>query len=862
MLRRHPTFAAVAVLTLALGIGANTAVFTLLDAVLLRPLPYPAADRLVMIWDTDPEFTDQRIGPTPANMLDWRVRTRSFDGMAAWYAGDLVTLQAPGTPEKIARANVTMDFFTLIGRAPLLGRTFTPEEVAAQAPVAVIAYGLWQARFGGDPEVVGRRIVLDGDAHDVIGVMPADFALPNRAVGLWLPWEFTRSWTQLGVVPRDYRYLRVIARLSDEVPIAGAQADLETVAAELAVEYPDTNAGWTPRLIGLRDELAGSTGPALLVLFGAVCFVLLIACTNVANLLLARATDRRREMAVRRALGAGRARIARQVLTESVLLALAGGVLGVAAAEVGLAALTRLAPANLPQLDGLGVDPRVLGFSLALSVVTGLIFGVVPALDSAGAAGAGDLRHDRRAGAGRGHQRTRGVLVVLQIASALALLVGAGLLLRSFVRLLEVEPGFDADRLLVVRVFPDAARYSTTEQRLHYFDRLREQVGALPGVTAVGAATGLPLNAFNNTPLIPYWAAERPDRATTGAPEAEITMVTAGFFGAMRIPLLRGREFDSRDDADAPRVVIVNQALANQVWADGDPVGRRLMLDYSRPGVYPYEVVGVVGSTRALGLKISPPPAIYMPHAQVAYVTMHLVARTSGPPLALADAVRREVLALDPAQPAHSVTTMAALVGAARATDRFAMVLLGVLAMLAVGLALSGVYSLLAHTVSQRRREFGIRMALGARLEDIVGLVMRQEAMLVTLGLAIGLLAAFGLSRTLTALLYDVSSADLPTYVVSPLAIGLVALAAVYLPAAAPREPLRWKPCGASDPATVLARTARLERRRRPASGSPPSGRGSWDCSRPRAGRSSGGLSVPRRSGPGPGPGLLDSAGC
>ena len=782
-LHRDQWFAAVVILTLAVGIGANTAVFSVLDATLLRPLPYPDADRLVLIWDSNLDQADQRIGPTPANMLDWRARTRAFDGMAAWYAGDLVTLQAPGEPEKISRANVTADFFALLRREPLLGRTFTAAETAEHAPVVVLSHGLWRRRFGSDPMAVGRPVVLDGIAHDVIGVMPPDFTLPNRDVGVWLPWDFVRGYARRGSVPRDFRFLRVIARLADEVSLPLAQADLDSVAAALAAEYPETNAGWQPRLVTLRDELVGGdVRTAILILFGAVCFVLMIACTNVANLVMSKTADRRRELAVRRAIGAGPSRLARQLLTESVLLAVAGGLLGVFGAWLGLGALTRLAPADLPQLDGMAIDGRILAFSVTVSVATGLLFGSVPAFQGVAGHDAFDLKADHRTGTGRSHQRVRSALVVLQLASALALLVGSGLLIRSFVRLLEVEPGFDAEGVLVVRVFPDEDRYDTSDERLEYFRRLRERVLALPGVTAAGAATGLPLNAFNNTPLSPYWAAERPPR-TTGVPEAEVTMVTVGFFQAMRIPLLRGRDFDERDDADAPRVVIINEALADEVWPDGDVVGRRLMLDYGRSGPVAFDVVGVVGSTRALGLKVTPPPAVFMPHAQVPYVTMHLVVRTRGAPSALSDPVRREVLALDPQQPAHGVTTMTALVDEARATDRFAMVLLGLLALLAVGLALCGVYSLLAQAVTRRQREFGIRMALGARLDHIVSLVMREGSILVALGLVAGLAAALGLSRSLSAILYEVSPGDVATYLVSSLLIGLVALAAIYVPA-------------------------------------------------------------------------------
>ena len=782
-LGRNPGFTLVIVFVLALGIGANTVVFSVVDAVLFRPLPFPAADRLVAIWDENFEKSLVHQGPAPGNLPDWRERSQAFDGIGAWYAGEPRTVRDESSAEKVSATRVTTDFFSVFGREPQIGRTFDAGEVEREDEVVVLSHAYWTRRFAGDPGVVGSNILIDEEPHRVLGVMPADFVVPNRDVGFWLPWDFNLSYAHLPEVPRDYRFLRVVARLKSDFGIEQAQTDLDRVTSSLAGEYPTINGGWRSRLVPLDEEMVGDIRPALMLLFGAVGFVLMIACTNIANLLMARTSDRQREMALRSAIGASRLRLFRQLLTESIMLSSLGGTLGIAGAFAGLSLLVGWAPADLPRFDEIVLDARVLLFAVGLAVASGVIFGSLPALHSIRTDLSSCLK-DGSQGAGTtgGRRRVRDVLVVAEIAGAMVLLTGAGLLMQSFVRILEIDPGYDRENVLVARTFPDPEKYSGADSRLGYFDQLRERLAALPGVISVGAATGLPLNEFNNTPTRPYWR-EGTSTLAEDAAQADVTMVTGGFFKTMRVPLVSGRDFDERDTITAAPVVIVNHALASSLWPGEEASGKYLVVDYSRRAAYPHEVVGVVGDMRTGGMRTDPRPEIFMPHRQVPYVTMNVVVRSSTDSALLVAPVRAVILDMDPTQPVHSVTTMEDLIASAVAGDRFSTYLLGVLSFLALVLAASGIYSLMAYSVSRRHHEIGVRLALGANRGNILRMVAAQGSLLTVSGIAIGIVLALGLARGMSSLLYGISAADPLTIAGVSLVLALAAAAATVVPA-------------------------------------------------------------------------------
>ena len=778
---RKPAFTAAIVFILALGIGANTAVFSVVNGVLLRPLPFPEPDRLVMIWDVSPDPSRPKDGPSPGNMIDWRSQNTVFDGVAAWYATQPKTWRDNNDAEKVQAAQVTTDFFSVFARAPQLGRTFEAAEVERQDRVVVLSYGFWQRRFNGDSAVLGRNILLDETPHQVVGIMPADFAMPNKDVGIWVPWDFKKGYAQLPAVPRDYRFLRVVARLKTGLTIRQAQHNMDAISAGLE-QYP-VNKGWRTRVIPLTDELVGDLRPVLLVLFAAVSCVLLIACTNISNLLLTKAAGRSRELAVRAAIGASRFRMVRQLLTESLILSLAGGAAGLASAFLGLRVLMSIAPPDLPRFDEATIDANVLGFTLLISILTALFFGFLPTLHATRGDLAGSLKtNSSGTGVGRLQRRFGMALVIFEIGAAFTLMAGAGLLLQSFLNIIQVPKGFDADNVLVMRVFPDARVYRTGEQRLTYFGTLKDRLRALPSVQSVGATTGLPMNQYNNAPNRPYWREDLPI-PEGGAPEGQISMVTVGYFETMKIRLLSGRNFDSTDHANSQPVVIINSTLARKLWKDAEPVGSHLMIDYAARGKYPYLVVGVVDDVRGEALRVAPEPEMFLPHAQVPYATMNMVLRTDGDPMNLANAVRRVVLELDPTQPVYSITTMNDLIRGTLAREQFSSVLLAVLAGLAAVLATFGTYSVMAFFVSHRTREIGLRMALGAQTHDVRGLVLRQGAVIAACGVGFGFVCSLGLSRPMSAMLFGVSTVEPVVFIGVPVLLSLTALLASYIPA-------------------------------------------------------------------------------
>lgn len=796
-LRKNAGWTLLIVLTLALGIGANTAIFSVVNAVLLNPLPYSEPQRLVMLWERNAELGKEKEQPSPGDFLDLRTQTQVFDSVTAWYE-TAFTLQGEQDAEQVTAAKVSVEFFQVLRAQAAQGRVFLPHETAGVATGAgsagaqnsngdrlvVLSDGLWRRRFGADPALIGKQITINRETWQVLGIMPAGFAMPSTEVDLWTPWDLARSYGPQRFPagpPRDWRFLRVLARLNDGVTMEQAQSQLNTLYAGLAERFPQTNRGWGASLTTLREEVVGKTRLSLLVLFGAVALVLLIACANVAGLLLARAAARQRELAVRTALGAARARLLRQLLTESLLLSLLGGALGLGLTCVGLDLLIALAPADVPRLHEVAVHGRVLAFTFGMSVLTGLLFGLLPAWKGTQTDLTTALKEGGTRGAtsGAAQQRWRNALVVAEIALAVVLLAGAGLLVRSFNRLRAVDPGFDARNLLTMHITLDGAVYG--RRAAEYYQQLIERLEALPSVVSAAAVTTLPMNNVGVDFDRPYWREGAPEPGGNGD-KVDVRMATPGYFKTLGITLLRGRNFSAQDRRDTPAVLIVNESMAKQVWPNEDPLGKRLMLDYNR-GKYAYEVIGITRDIRYYGLRSAPQPEVFIPHAQNAYLPMNIVVRTAIPPAQMISTVKAEVRALDATQPVHNVVTMEELLARSLAPERFSMGLLGVLAALALVLAATGIYGLMSYLVSQRVHEIGVRMALGAQTQDVVKLVLGQGLRLALAGVAFGLLTALAVTRWFASLLFGVSATDPLTFTVIVGVLLLVALVACWIPA-------------------------------------------------------------------------------
>ncbi|MDQ3803685.1 MAG: ABC transporter permease [Acidobacteriota bacterium] len=780
-LRTRPGFAAVAVLTLALGIGANTAIFSVVNAVLLRPLPYEDPERIVRIGGTNQRRGAALGSFSPQDFFDWRERANVFEALAA-YDGWSPSLTGAGEPERVEAARVSPGFFGVLKVSPALGRDFLPaEEQRGNHLSVILSHPFWQRRFGGDPRVIGRSLTLNGHGYTVVGIMPAGFAGPKFTGGdfeqaeLWAPFAPDLSqWT------RDGRSVdAAIARLKPGVSLAQAQAELDAIAAQLQRQYPDTNAGIGAAAASLHEQAVGAIRPALLTFLVAVGLVLLIACANVANLLLARAAARQKEIAVRMALGAGRARIVRQLLTESVLLAGLGGAAGLLLALWATSLLVALGSDAIPRPDEIAVDARVLGFTLGVSLLTGIAFGLAPAL----AASRPDLNETLKEGGrsqtfGRGRKRVRGVLVVSEVALSLLLLIGAGLLVKSFVRLRRVDPGFDPRHVLTMNAFLPGARYPEEWQHAAFFEKVLERVRALPGVESASVVSNLPVSG--NYDRISLYVEGQTPAAREDIPDAERYMVDAEYFKTMRIPLLGGRPFNDRDTAEAPPVVIVNESVARRFWPGESAVGKRVRTDPSRPWL---TVVGVVGEVRHYSLEAAPNMQLYLPHRQVPSQVMTFAVRSAGDPGAQAAAVRGQVWAVDKDQPVYDVRTMGQLLSESLAQRRFTMLLVGVFAGVALLLAAVGLYGVMNYAVAQRTHEIGIRMALGAQRGDVLRIMLGQGMALTLGGVGLGLVAAAGLTRVLESLLYGVSALDPAVFAGVTFILIAVAFLACCIPA-------------------------------------------------------------------------------
>ncbi|HEX5725049.1 MAG TPA: ABC transporter permease [Longimicrobiaceae bacterium] len=784
-LRRSPGFAAVAVLTLALGIGANTAIFSVLQAVLLRPLPFADADRLMVFWNQYAGGGPQKGAISPSEFADYRRSLRAFESTAAvtdWNAN----LTGRGEPERVQGFIVSPNLFDVLGVRPALGRAFAPGEgVEGNREVAVLSHALWQRSFGADPAVVGTTVRLNGNTYTVVGVMPPEVRFPDapgllfpERADLWVP----RAWESFAD-ERGNQYLRVVGRLREGGTAEGAAAELRALAARFQAEYPESYpvaSGWRPVAIPLREEYVGQVRPALLVLAGAVGLVLLIACANVANLLLARSAARRREIAVRSAVGAARGRLVRQLLTESLVLALAGAVAGVALASWGVAVLARVGPRSIPRLEETTVDLRVAGFALAASLLTAALFGLVPALQLARPAAA-VLGAAGRASPDRGRRRLRSFLVAAQVALAVVVLVGAGLLLRSFARLQGTDPGFDPRGVLTFQVSLPPLRYDSLDQRVAVWDEVLGRVAALPGVRAAGGVNPLPLSGD-------AWSASfmvegQPVPPGGEYPHAEYAAVSPDYFRAMGISLHAGRAFTGADRAGAPAVAVVDERLARRYWPGEDPVGKRLSLA-GQPDTVFTEVVGVVEHVRAVGLHQEGEPQVYVPLLQRSNRSAYMaVSAPRGDPLRLAAAIRAEVRRADPELPIAKVATMEQVLARATADRQFSLVVLAVFAAAALLLAAVGIYGVASYLVAQRTREIGIRMALGARGADVLRLVAGEGLAVVAAGIVAGTVGALAFARLLSGLLYGLTATDPLTYLGVALLLGAVATAALLLPA-------------------------------------------------------------------------------
>jgi putative ABC transport system permease protein len=746
------------------------------NAVLLRPLPFDDPERIVWLWDTQPQL------PTaPASLpdfLDWKAQNRSFEHLAAFQSGNMFLDSGDGTQDTRVGL-VTPEMFSLFHVSPVLGRTFTDEEtLPGRYRVAVLSHSMWQNRFGSDPNVSGRTIQLSGAAYTIIGVMPAGFSYPDRAE-LWRPLQIDPA-----KLDRGPHYLHIVGRLKSGVTLAQAQADMSAIAARLAQQYPEKIAGHGVKLERLTNVIVGDISLALFVLLGAVGFVLLIACANLANLMLARVGARQKEIAVRTALGASRLRIVRQLLTESVLLAVSGGAAGLLLATWAVSWLVSLSPDTIPRVHEISVDPRVAGFTLLVSVATGVLFGLAPALQVSRPDLTDALKESGRTTAGLRRNRLRSALVMSEVALSLVLLVGAGLMIRSFAKLSQVDPGFSPARVLTLGVTLLRTKYPADEQVAQLYSQILERAAAVPGVLSAGAISELPLSGSNTSD---YFTIEgRPAIAKEAEPLTEYRVVTPRYFESMGIPLLSGRDFAEADTRQSPNVVVINDAFAHRHFAGENPLGHRLKLQGQERD--PFLIVGVVGNVRDFGLDEQPTPEAYVPFLQDPLSTTYqrsvtIVARTKSDPRDVAGSLRSALASIDKSLPVYAIKPMTEYLRDSLSRRRFNLILLSVFGVVALTLAAVGIYGVISYGVTQRTHEMGIRMALGAQPRDVLKLVVRQAMLLALGGVGIGLLAAFALTRLMKSLLFDVGVTDPLTFAVIALLMTLIALLACLVPA-------------------------------------------------------------------------------
>jgi putative ABC transport system permease protein len=780
---KHPGFTAIVVITLALGIGASTAIFSVVDSVLLRRLPYRTAERIVAIQEFGKEGKRGQV--TSANFLDWRAQNTVFEHLAAIKV-TTANLALSDQAERIDLAQTNANFFDVFGINPQYGRLFIPgDEQAGHAPVVVVSHALWQRRFGGDPSLVGKPITLDGTNYSVIGIAPPGFQYPNKTE-LWLP--------PLRLVPemfpgqdvtqtRRMGYLAAVALLKPGVSQQQAAAEMETITARLRQQYPETNNVRFNKVVSLHEHVVGDTNKLLWLLLGAVTFVLLIGCANVANLLLASGASRQKEMAIRTALGASRWRVMRQLFTESTMLALTGGAVGLLVAFWGLAAITKLLPTNFPRLNEIHIDLRILGFTFVASVLTGILFGLVPALQISRADVQETIKETGRGASGsRRQSRFRQALIVVEVALSIVLLVGAGLLFRSFMRLQSVDTGFSPQQVLTAQLTPAGPNYRTNADAAKFYNQVIEKLSNIPGVQDAGIINTLPLDSG---PTSRFRVEGRPVTTPDQWPSVNYRVVSPNYFRALSIPVLQGRAYTDRDGENAPRVMIVNQKLAQDIFPGEEPVGKRITfgnVDNNQQPVW-WEIVGVVANVRSIELREEPMPELYFSSSQDLWPAMSIVVRSSVEPSSLSGSLRQIVNEVDKSVPVSSVKTMDHVVSESITQPRFNLFLLGLFSTVAMLLSAAGIYGVTAYAVTQRTHELGIRIALGAQVSDVLKMILGQGMAVIGIGVALGLVAAFALVRLLRSLLFGVGENDPLTFVAITLGLLLVALIACYIPA-------------------------------------------------------------------------------
>jgi putative ABC transport system permease protein len=787
-MRKNPAFSIVAVLTLAVGIGANSAVFSVVNAVLLRELPYKDPGQLVMFWEDNSKMGLDQFPASYPNFVDYRDQSQSFQSFAAFNREDFI-LSGTGDPQRIAGAEVSENFFTLLGVAPLIGSDFSPEEYKA-ANAVMISHDLWQRHFGANPSIVGKPLTFNGKSFIVTGIMPSGFRFPGELfekADLWVPLhdEPTQA------ADRASHSLFVIGRLKPQVPLSSARSDVATIANRLQTQYESSNAGWGAKLIPLQEQIVGDVRPSLLILLGAVGLVLLIACVNVANLLIARATTRQKEIAIRMAVGASRRRMIQQLLTESLVLGVVSSLLGLLLALCGIILLRPLIPVSYLNAEDIGLSGTVLGFALLISVVTAVIFGLVPAIQATKLDINGWLKEGSgRSSAGVRRRFLRQSLIVSEVTLSLVLLVGAGLLIKSFVRLQQVDPGFKADHLLTMSITIPDNKYPDAPRQRAFFQQALQQVQGIPGVKSAALVTKLPLGGSEKVRA--FLIEGRPPLASGEQQTASYNVVSPDYFSTMMIPLVKGRVFNDRDDPNAPLVAVISQTMAHKFFPNEDPIGKRLILRRAAPVVAP-EIIGVSGDVKGQGLDAEAKPGIFVPNTQAPALAMVLVIRSEANPLGLAAVARKALLDVDKDQPVENITTMEQVVSKSTAQQRLNTILLSIFAVIALVLAAVGIYSIMAQSVRQRRHEIGIRVSLGARPGQILKMVIGQGMFLTLIGAVIGLIGVFFLARILFSLLYQVNTLDPLIYGGTTLVLSVVAFIASYIPArrAMKVDPLR-----------------------------------------------------------------------
>ena len=782
VLTKHPGFTAIVIVTLALGIGASTAIFSVVNSVVLRRLPYPTADRIVAIQELNRQGRQGQV--TGPNFLDWRAQNTVFEHLAAIKRTN-VNLTVADQAERIDLAQTSANFFDVFGVGPQQGRLFVAgDEQAGHAPVVVLSDALWRRRFAADPGVVGRQVTLDGSTYTVIGITPAGFQYPNKTEA-WLPPLKLAPEVNPGIEPTERRgmgYLYAVASLKPGVTVDQAASEMETITARLRQQYPESNNNRFNRVVSLQEHLVGDSEKMLWLLFGAVMLVLLIACANVANLLLASAASRSKEMAIRAALGASRLRVMRQLFTESAILALAAGALGLLLSSYGITAITRLLPQNFPRLNEVGMDWRVFGFTLGASLLTGFIFGFAPALHLSRVDVSDAMKDTSRGTTGARHTRLRQALIVAEVALSVVLLAGAGLLFRSFMRLQAVDAGFTPERVLTARLSPAGPQFSDDDALINFYERVLERTRAIPGVESAGAINVLP---FSPGPTFGFRIEGRPIVPVDQWASTNFRNVSPDYFRTMNIPVLKGRAFTQQDDTNAPQKVMINQALAERDFPGEDPVGKRITFGNPEPNEQPEwsEIIGVTANVRSLALREEAPAELYFSSKQSLFQNMAVVVRSTVEPESLAPALRQAVAEVDRTVPVSEVKTMDHIVSESVTQPRFNLFLLGMFSTIALLLSAAGIYGVTAYTVTQRTHELGIRLALGAQIGDVLRMILAQGMAVIGIGLAIGLAAAFGVMRLLKSLLFGVTATDPLTFVGITVVLVAAGLLACYLPA-------------------------------------------------------------------------------